>query len=123
MPPRRPLLARLCLFTLVSSFGLGCTLKLATMSKDEGRSGMKCKDAQWKLRFKSVNERSYIVFGCGKWQLYEGSCDGEANGCDSTLNSDNCDGSCKTELVDQGELEADGSIPEDVLHPNKKRDE
>ena len=102
---------------------MGCTFKLAAMSRDDGRLSMNCPDAQWKLRFKSAEMRSYIVFGCGKWELYEGSCNGEQNGCDHSMRSQDCDGGCKTHVVDRGELNADDEIPEEILHPNKKRDE
>lgn len=105
-----------------ASFALGCTFKLASMARDDGRSSMDCPDAKWKARFKSAEVRSYIVYGCGKWELYEGDCNGENNGCDHTMNSPDCDGSCRTRIVDRGELEADGSIPEHVLHPNKNKD-
>ena len=105
------------------AFASGCTFKLASMARDDGRGRMQCPKAQWKLRFKSADERSYIVYGCGQWALYEGSCNGETNGCDNFAAKDTCDASCRVKLIETGELGPDGEIPPEVLHPNKKDEE
>ena len=93
----------------------GCSFKLASMAHDQGKASFGCEDAKYKIRTISAEERRIVVFGCEKFEVYEGSCNGENNGCDHGSFSDGCDGSCRVKRTATGALNEDGSVPEWAL--------
>ena len=96
-----------------------CTLKLASMARDDGRDSMDCDDAQWKARPTGAEERKIIVYGCDRYEVYEGVCNGEKNRCDSATFSADCDGGCRVRRTESGDL-VDGKIPPEVLKSEKE---
>jgi hypothetical protein len=95
--------------------GSACSFKLGSMAHDQGKSTSGCEDSKYKMRMTSVEERRYVVYGCGEFQVFEGSCNGEKNGCERTALSAGCDGSCRVRRTHTGPLNEDGSIPEWAL--------
>lgn len=113
-----PMRARASYFFVVP-FALAClgacTMNLANNARDQGRASMSCEDAQYKMRVIDAERRRFVVYGCGSYEVYEGSCNGEKNGCDSRGMAPDCDGSCRVRRQGHGELTEAGEIPEGVL--------
>lgn len=93
----------------------GCTIKLTHMSNVQGGASMGCDEVKTKMRLTGADERRFVVYGCGEYEVWEGSCNGETNGCDNRSMASGCDGSCRVRRTSKGELTESGEIPEWVL--------
>ena len=90
----------------------GCTFKLAGMAHDQGKASMGCDDTKYKMRTISAEKRRVIVHGCGEFEVYEGDCNAEQNGCDHAGFTNGCDGSCRIRRTTKGTLNEEGEVPE-----------
>jgi putative lipase involved disintegration of autophagic bodies len=102
-------------FIFGSAALMGCTFKLSQMAHDQGKSSIGCDDTKYKMRPMDAEKRRVVVYGCGEFEVYEGNCNGEENGCDHGGMTTGCDGSCRVRRTTKGQLTEEGEIPEWAL--------
>jgi hypothetical protein len=84
----------------------GCAIKLSLMAKQDASDALDCEEVSTRTKPVRPPYKEMRVSGCGEYRVYEGTCDGERNGCDRVgLDDPSCDGSCKLELTDSGTLD------------------
>jgi hypothetical protein len=118
--------ARACLLALAFtclSAATACTVNLTRNARNQGRASMGCDDAQFKMRATGAEDRRIVVYGCGSYEVYEGNCNAELNGCERMSMSDDCDGSCRVRRTGHGELTENGEIPEGVIKGEELEEE